>query len=436
MTTLPAMPSGPAAPSRLVAEVTTHCNLHCPDCPRQAPGSRVMDGNMSPETFRALAPVLPGLDFLVLTGLGEPLLHPDLEGFIRFARERMRPGAGIGIQTNGLLLTPQRAASLARAGLDTLCLSVDSLRPDLLPGLRGGTRPRDLERAMAAARAGGFGRGGLRLGAEFVLRRDTLGELPGVVEWCGGQGCAFLLVTHLLPYGAQAEAQSLFNPHCAAARDIFARYRAQAAAEGLDLAGYLRPLLKYAKSPGEERLGELVKAMLSEAAGQGVMLNLAGLLAWERRSVPDLEAGFARAREAAARLGLDLALPAAATPRRRECRFVESGALFVGRDGDAHPCPFLWHPLGCSLAGEDRRVRPVTFGNVALASPADIWQAEACRSFRQEALAYDYPYCADCAVAPCDDIRGGAVAFEADCFGSAVPCGHCPWPLGGFSCLS
>jgi hypothetical protein len=257
-----------------------------------------------------------------------------------------------------------------------------------------------------------------------------------VVEWCGDQGCAFLLVSHLLPYGAQAAAQSLFTPHGAAAREIFARGREQAAAQGLDLADYLRPLLKYELSPAETRLGKLVKAMLREAAGQGVMLNLAGLLDWDRRGLPDLEAPFAQAREQAARLGLDLSLPAAAAPRERRCRFVETGALFVGLDGEAHPCPFLWHPLGCSLAGEDRRVRPVTFGNVARTSPADIWRAEACRGFRQEALAYAYPHCADCAVAPCDDVRGGAVPFEADCFGNAVPCGHCPWPLGGFLCLS
>jgi len=59
----------------------------------------------------------------VLNGIGEPLLHPQLEAFIARARSLLPEGASIGFQTNGMALTDQRAASLVDAGLDRICLS-------------------------------------------------------------------------------------------------------------------------------------------------------------------------------------------------------------------------------------------------------------------------------------------------------------------------
>ena len=113
-------------PSKLFVEVTTRCNLQCGMCVKQNGIGGIPEGTMSPETFERLIPVVPHLDSLVLNGIGEPLLHPHLETFIARARSLLQEHAVVGFQSNGMLLNDQRAASLYDAGLDRICLSLDT----------------------------------------------------------------------------------------------------------------------------------------------------------------------------------------------------------------------------------------------------------------------------------------------------------------------
>jgi uncharacterized Fe-S cluster-containing radical SAM superfamily enzyme len=100
--------------------------------------------------FSALEPALPGAESLVLNGIGEPLLHPQLEDFIRTAKRLMPEGSWVGFQSNGLLLDEARAESLVAAGLDRICLSLDSLSPDVFRAIREGGEVDDMERAFKA----------------------------------------------------------------------------------------------------------------------------------------------------------------------------------------------------------------------------------------------------------------------------------------------
>ncbi len=111
--------TGPA-PRALFVETTTRCNLRCAMCVKHTPGNGVAEGDLGPRTFERLQPAFPGLASLVLSGVGEPLLHPGLEGFIRLARQAMPAEGWIGFQSNGLLPDRSRARSLVRAGLDRI----------------------------------------------------------------------------------------------------------------------------------------------------------------------------------------------------------------------------------------------------------------------------------------------------------------------------
>ena len=75
--------SGPAPepvfdtlPSTLHVEATTRCNLRCRMCVKHTDGGGIAEGDLSPQVFEALLPVLPVVDRLLLNGIGEPLLHP------------------------------------------------------------------------------------------------------------------------------------------------------------------------------------------------------------------------------------------------------------------------------------------------------------------------------------------------------------------------
>ena len=89
-------PALAGAPRKLFVETTTRCNLRCRMCVKQTRDNGVAEGDLSPALFDALKPALPNAESLVLSGIGEPLLHPHLEGFIRTAKELMPAGSWVG----------------------------------------------------------------------------------------------------------------------------------------------------------------------------------------------------------------------------------------------------------------------------------------------------------------------------------------------------
>jgi MoaA/NifB/PqqE/SkfB family radical SAM enzyme len=104
--------------------VTRRCNLSCAYCTEY--------DDVSPPV--PLATLRERLDHLArlrvvvvaLTG-GESLLHPDLAEVVRLARAR---GLTPAVNTNGFLLTPEWIDALNEAGLYSLQISVDSVRPN------------------------------------------------------------------------------------------------------------------------------------------------------------------------------------------------------------------------------------------------------------------------------------------------------------------
>ena len=112
-----------------------------------------MEGDISMAAFMALVPTFPHLESLVLNGIGEPLLHPLLEDFIRIAKASMPVGSWVGFQSNGTLLTHERADSLLVSGLDRICLSLDSVSSVTFRDLREGGEVADIENAIRVLQA-------------------------------------------------------------------------------------------------------------------------------------------------------------------------------------------------------------------------------------------------------------------------------------------
>jgi len=72
---------------------------------------------------------------VVLHGLGEPLLHPEL---VRMVQELKARDKTVLFNTNGQLLTPELGGALVDAGLDELRVSVDMPEPRLYGTARRG----------------------------------------------------------------------------------------------------------------------------------------------------------------------------------------------------------------------------------------------------------------------------------------------------------
>ncbi len=346
-------PAARVHPSKLFVELTTRCNLSCSMCVKQNGEGGITEGSMSPGTFDALAPAFPHLDGLVLNGIGESLLHPRLEEFIRQAKRLLPAKASVGFQTNGMLLNDSRAVSLADSGLDLICLSLDAASCEIFRSIRTGGEMSVVESAFSSLKkAGSAGTGStLRVGIEFVVMKDNLRELPAAIRWAARQGATFALVTQLLPYQREMASRAAYDTNTAGAISIYKRWRDRALSEGVDISGYLEVYMKYSKTPREQGIVGFVEQMKNDAQSQGIALHLERLLSRDEQWFTRIEEVFEEARETAEEEGLELTLPATAPHNSRRCEFVEEGGAFVSWNGDVHPCYFLWHRYTCYVGG-------------------------------------------------------------------------------------
>jgi len=404
-------------------------------CVKQTDTAHCSEGDLTADLFNRLEPAFPHLEALILNGVGEPLLHSELENFVARARQSMPATSWIGFQSNGLLLTDERALALATAGLDRICLSVDSISPETFKRMRQGGELPAIDAAFAAlAKAKrASGRDDLEVGAEIVLTRDNLTELPDTLEWAAERGATFAIVTHLLPYDQEHADQAAYLNCTEDAIAHFQQWKSRAAEEGVDLDRYFDILFKFSKNPEEKRIVEFVERMKAAAAERDLFLDLTKLFAIDHDWLADLNGILDRARQVAERTGLDLRLPEIVPKDDRKCHFVEDGGAFISWEGEVHPCYFLWHRYNCFASGWDQKVRPRTFGRLGQQQLAEIWNGDEFSSFRRSVISYDYPFCISCRLAPCDYVQ--TESFEQDCHVKGEPCGSCLWCMGLFQCL-
>lgn len=115
-------------PVSINIEPTNKCNLNCSMCPRSE--SKKPIGLMDMELFRNIADEITKHDNVSvnLHKDGEPLLHPDLAEMIRYIKGKEHPFGNIkvGFNTNGILLTKQKAKELIDSGLDSISISMNA----------------------------------------------------------------------------------------------------------------------------------------------------------------------------------------------------------------------------------------------------------------------------------------------------------------------
>lgn len=150
-------------------EVTSKCNLRCVYCPSK----KMPELRGQPPMMMTLATVERALEWavhyeqqgtqneLALTGIGEPLLHPEFAEIVRMAREAL-PKNAITFSTNGLLLT------------DKICEQIAPYRPEVYVSLH---RPEKAGPAINAAK-----RAGILAGVNPAPATSAF-DWAGQVEW-------------------------------------------------------------------------------------------------------------------------------------------------------------------------------------------------------------------------------------------------------------
>lgn len=324
----------PPLPRRLQVEVTAACNLRCRMCLVRYRPPQPRSASMSFATFKALVDGMPDLEEVVLQGVGEPLLAPDLFAMLEYASAR---GISAGFNCNATLLNRRAAERLLDAGLAWICFSLDGATPETYQFVRDGSRwqtvTANIAGFMQLVRERGEGRPDVSL--VMVLMRRNLREIAGVVEHAAAWGIPRVFV------------QSLSHDFSDASGPAYAA------------------ITEYVN---EQTVTSLPRA--------------------------EVEAAYAEARAAAARLGVDLRLPR--LEERPEpvavngvpvgCSWpFESG--YVGYDGAVQPC--------CMVMGAERAM----LGSAVERSFVEVWHSEAFRAFRAGLLEGEPPaVCRGCSL--------------------------------------
>ena len=110
----------------LFLELTDKCNLNCLHCGSGC--TRENDTFLPLEvierTLRIVADAYTPSDIMICITGGEPFLHPELFEIVRLSHSY---GFAVGITTNGTFIDEAATRKLARAGLDSIAVSLDGL---------------------------------------------------------------------------------------------------------------------------------------------------------------------------------------------------------------------------------------------------------------------------------------------------------------------
>lgn len=119
-------------------EVTSACNLKCPFCATTFRDKDIKKGFMPLDTVKKVIDEgkdnnLYGVKFNIR---GEPLLHPDIHTFVKYAK---RSGLiDVYFNTNAMLLTDDIANKLIDAGLDRISISFEGYTKEIYESHRAG----------------------------------------------------------------------------------------------------------------------------------------------------------------------------------------------------------------------------------------------------------------------------------------------------------
>ncbi|WP_181685804.1 TIGR04347 family pseudo-SAM/SPASM protein [Halorhabdus salina] len=173
----------------VVWHVTGATNLEC-SYRRIGAGPGPADGELTTAEGQDLIDDLAayGVDVLRLAG-GEPLLRDDLDDLIDYATDA---GLETVLETNGTLLTEDRAAALESAGLTEVAVAVDGLdeRHDEIWGQEGAFD--DALDGIAAVQAAD-----VPVTVRFTITDENAGDMEEVVDLLALEGVARFEFAHL-----------------------------------------------------------------------------------------------------------------------------------------------------------------------------------------------------------------------------------------------
>jgi MoaA/NifB/PqqE/SkfB family radical SAM enzyme len=245
----------PDLPRTLYLETTNRCDSKCQTCIRTF---RTLEppADLTLEAIRAILRQFPVLDRVVLHGIGEPLLNPEIFDIVAYLKTRV---AAVLFNSDAIGLTPRRAARLVESGLDEYRVSMDAATRATYRMLRGVDRferVRDNVAALVALQSA-TARTTPRVSLWFTASRANVEELPAFVEMAAALAVSEVYVQRLVfnGLGLATEANALHGRLREREAQLLAEAEALAARRGVCMraSGVSTPLASLQGRAEEER---------------------------------------------------------------------------------------------------------------------------------------------------------------------------------------
>lgn len=133
MATTRRVPVVATLPRSLYLETTNRCDSKCQTCIRTFQ-SLEPPADLTLEQVKAIAEQFPVLERVVLHGIGEPLLNPQIFEIVVYLKTR---AASVLFNSDAISLTAKRALRLIESGLDEYRVSLDAATRQTYQKLRG-----------------------------------------------------------------------------------------------------------------------------------------------------------------------------------------------------------------------------------------------------------------------------------------------------------
>lgn len=220
-----------AYPGFITVAGTSRCNIRCEFCINQWDARP--DGSNRPhmkaEHVQAIVDeVFPYLRKLALSVSGEPLYDPHFQELLDAAR---RYGVFVEFTTNAMLVSKPGMLERILDGVGRVNISMDGATPSTYERLRTGAKFDKVCENIRLLTEGRRARGQTtpEYNVRYILMRDTIDELPLMVDLCKDLGVDHLYTNHIQVFMEELRDQSLLQ-HKARANAAFARARERAAA--------------------------------------------------------------------------------------------------------------------------------------------------------------------------------------------------------------
>ena len=254
-----AQPSRPAVvgtlPRSLYLESTNRCDSKCQTCIRTFE-TLEQPADLTLERVRSIVEQFPTLDRVVLHGIGEPLLNPEIFDIVAYLKTRV---ATVLFNSDAIGLTRPRAVRLVESGLDEYRVSMDAATASTFRKLRGvdcfERVTTNVARLVALQRE--LGQTTPRVSLWFTVSRANVEELPAFVQLAADLAVAEVYVQRLVfnGLGLATDANALHGRLRAREQALLAEAEALASSKGIAMraSGLTTPLASLHGSAGDAR---------------------------------------------------------------------------------------------------------------------------------------------------------------------------------------